>query len=141
MKIGLASDHAGYQLKNEMMKYLAQHELVDFGTDSEESCNYTIFAHKLANAVQKEEVELGISICGSGNGIQMAINKHAGVRAALCWQEEISALARQHNDANVCSIPARFVNEDTAKKIIDNFLNTPFDGGRHIERVESIDIK
>jgi ribose 5-phosphate isomerase B len=141
MKIGLASDHAGYRLKETLKDFLNQYECVDFGTNSEESCNYPDFAHALANAVQNNEVDLGISICGSGNGIQMAVNKHKGVRAALCWDIELAELAKQHNNANVCSLPARFISEEKALKIVDAFLNTDFEGGRHIKRVEDIDIK
>ncbi len=139
-KIGIANDHAGFELKGTLKAWLAEkgYEVVDFGCYGTESCNYAIFAHTLGYAIDSGEVEMGITICGSGNGISMAVNKHPKVRAALCWRESIAILARSHNDANVCSIPARFVSVEEAITILERFLSTPFEGGRHAERVASI---
>ena len=138
--IGIANDHAGYELKLKVVDYLQQkgYALKDFGVDKPDPVDYPDYAHPLANAVEKGECALGISICGSGNGINMTVNKHAGIRGALCWQPEVSRLARAHNNANICSLPARFITEDTAYSIVDEFLNTPFEGGRHQIRVEKI---
>ncbi len=138
--IGIANDHAGYELKLKMIGYLQKkgYTVKDFGSDTPDSVDYPDYAHPLANAVERGECTLGISICGSGNGINMTVNKHAGVRGALCWRPEISRLARAHNDANICSLPARFISEETAYCIVDEFLNTPFDGGRHQCRVDKI---
>ncbi|MGC8824876.1 MAG: ribose 5-phosphate isomerase B [Bacteroidales bacterium] len=140
VKIGIASDHAGYRMKEVIKRWLQEkgYEIVDFGTYSDESTDYPDYAHKLANAVENKDVDKGISLCGSGNGINMTVNKHQGIRAALCWNEEISRLARAHNDANICSLPARFISEEEAKKIVDTFLNTAFDGGRHLTRINKI---
>ncbi len=142
-KVGLACDHAGYSTKVAVKKWLQDngYEVVDFGTDSEESTDYADYAHKLANSVEKGEVDVGISICGSGNGINMTVNKHQGIRAALCWNSEISRLARAHNDANICSLPGRFITIEEAIEIVKVFLNTPFDGGRHLTRIKKIPIK
>ena len=138
--IGIANDHAGYELKQKIAGYLQRKGYIvkDFGADTSESVDYPDYAHPLANAVERGECESGISICGSGNGINMTINKHAGIRGALCWLPEISRLARAHNDANICSLPARFITEETAYRIVDEFLNTPFEGGRHQRRIEKI---
>ncbi|MGC8802578.1 MAG: ribose 5-phosphate isomerase B [Bacteroidales bacterium] len=143
VKIGIASDHAGYRMKEVIKRWLQEkgYEIVDFGTYSDESTDYPDYAHKLANAVENKDVDKGISLCGSGNGINMTVNKHQGIRAALCWNEEISRLARAHNDANICSLPARFISEEEAKKIVDTFLNTAFDGGRHLTRINKIPLK
>ena len=140
MIIGIANDHAGYGLKLKMVDYLQQkgYTIRNLGTDASDSVDYPDFAHLLANAVEQDECELGISICGSGNGINMTVNKHAGIRGALCWLPEISRLARAHNNANICSLPARFISEETAFSIVDEFLNTTFDGGRHQRRVGKI---
>ena len=141
--VGIANDHAGYGLKLKMVDFLLRKgcEVKDFGANTSDSVDYADYAHPLANAVEHGECELGISICGSGNGINMTVNKHAGVRGALCWLPEISRLARTHNDANICSLPARFITEETAFDIVDVFLNTPFAGGRHQLRVDKIRIK
>ncbi len=141
-KIGIASDHAGFELKEKLKKWLAakNYEVIDFGTNSNASCDYADFAHPLANFVENGESEFGISICGSGNGISMTVNKHKGIRAALCWNSEISKLARAHNDANICSLPARFITEEEAYSIVKIFLETPFDGGRHLIRINKIPI-
>ncbi len=141
--IGIASDHAGYELKSFVKKYLQDKGFVvkDFGTHSVESVDYPDFAHPLGDYVESASNILGISICGSGNGISMTLNKHQGVRAALCWNAEIAALAMQHNNANVCSLPARFVSNEEALEIIDAFLSSEFEGGRHIARVNKIPVK
>ncbi len=139
-KVGLAADHAGYELKEILKIYLKELDLevLDFGTHSSESTDYADWAHPMADAVEKAAVDFGISVCGSGNGINMTVNKHQGIRAALCWNKEISELARSHNNANICSLPARFISDDIAKDIVSAFINTPFEGGRHIRRIEKI---
>ena len=140
MKIGLASDHAGYPLKEFVKRYLAENnmEFVDYGTHSEESCDYPDFAHALAEGMECGGCEKGIAVCGSGEGISMTLNKHAHIRAALVWMPEIGRLARQHNDANVLVMPGRFIDFDMARAIMDEFLNTSFEGGRHERRVAKI---
>ena len=140
MKIAIGADHAGFALKEKLKKYLQEKniEVKDFGTHSEQSVDYPDFAHPVANAVEKKEVDFGMLMCGSANGVTMAANKHAGIRAALCWTSEIAKLARQHNDANILSLPARFIEESEAKKCVDVFLSTPFEGGRHEGRVKKI---
>ena len=142
-RIGIACDHAGYKLKEDLKKYLEQkgYSVQDFGTNSDESVDYPDFAHPLAESVETNGNDLGITICGSGNGISMVANKHQGIRAALCWNEEISKLAREHNNANVCSLPARFISAEEARKIIDAFVSTDFEGGRHERRVNKIPSK
>ena len=141
--IAIASDHAGYELKQELIKYLEDKgiKVKDFGTYSSESSDYPDFAHPLADAVESGEYKLGISICGSGNGINMTVNKHQGIRSALCWNEEIARLARAHNDANICALPARFIDETLAFKIVDIFLSTEFEGGRHLQRIKKIPLQ
>ena len=138
-KIAIGSDHAGYKLKEILKTELKKKgiQVVDFGCPSEESIDYPDYAHPVSEFVEQNKTQ-GVLICGSGNGISMSANKHQGVRAALCWTEEIARLARQHNDANIVSLPARFIEEDTAKKIIEVFLNTEFEGGRHERRVNKI---
>lgn len=142
-KIGLASDHAGFELKSIVIGYLEANgiEYVDFGTYSAESCDYADFAHPLAEAVEKGECYPGIAMCGSGNGINMTLNKHQEIRAALCWTPELAALARQHNNANVLVMPARFIAPEVALNIVDTFLDTAFEGGRHQRRIEKIPVK
>jgi ribose 5-phosphate isomerase B len=139
-QIGLASDHAGYALKEFVRILLGKKNIpyIDYGTYTAESVSYAVFGHKLAEAIEQGEVQLGIAVCGSGNGIDMTLNKHARIRAALCWNEEIARLARLHNDANVLTLPGRFLSEDLAEKMVDVFLKTPFEGGRHQERVNGI---
>ena len=129
-KIAMASDHAGYSLKQRLKPYMESlgYEIIDFGTDSEESCDYADFAHPAALAVEKGECDFGIAMCGSGNGIQMTLNKHQHIRAALCWTPEIASLAKQHNNANFLVLPARFVSYEEALKIIDAYLNATFEG-------------
>lgn len=139
-KVAIGCDHAGYELKVILKEYLQSKgiEVVDYGTDSPESVDYADYAHPLAFAVENGECEIGFTICGSGNGINITANKHQGIRAALCWIPEISRLARAHNDANICSLPGRFVSVNDAKEIVDLFLETPFDGGRHEKRIQKI---
>ena len=140
MKIAIASDHAGYELKQKIKNYLADegHQITDYGTHSEESCDYPDFAHAAAKGLKKGDQELGIITCGSGNGINMAANKHAHIRSALCWLPELAALARQHNNANVLALPARFIDEKTAFDCVKEFLKEDFEGGRHERRVNKI---
>ncbi len=141
LKIAICADHAGFELKNTVIEYLQSKNIKsikDFGTFSAESCDYADFAHPMASAVESWEFDFGISICGSGNGISMTVNKHQGIRAALCWNEEIVALARQHNNANVLSLPARFVTTEQALKMVDVFFATDFEGGRHQNRIDKI---
>lgn len=142
-KTAIACDHAGYYLKETIKKHLEKKgfEVKDFGTYSDESVDYPDFAHPLAKAVEEGEYKFGITICGSGNGISMTANKHQGIRAALCWKSEIAYMARLHNDANICSLPARFISEKEAIDIIDVFYNTDFEGGRHTRRLEKMPIK
>ena len=141
--LGIAADHAGYELKNTLIAYLQElgYEVKDFGTHSAESVDYPDVAHPLAEEVESGKLEKGIAICGSGNGISMTLNKHQGIRAALCWNTELAALARQHNDANILSLPARFIDTDTAKAIVKSYLESDFEGGRHQRRVEKIACK
>ena len=141
--IGLCSDHAGFELKEYIKQLLTERgfQCKDFGTYSTDSCDYPDFAHPLAFAVEAGEVYPGIAICGSGNGICMTLNKHQGIRAALCWMEEIAALARAHNDANVLVMPGRFISKEEAVKALDAFLNTPYEGGRHQRRIDKIPVK
>lgn len=138
--IGLASDHAGYPLKERVKEWLTQmgYEYKDYGTNSTDSCDYPQFGHALASAVESGECNIGIAICGTGNGINMSVNHHKGVRGALCWMPEIAALARQHNDANILVMPGRFIEEATAKECVETFLGTEFEGGRHQRRIDAI---
>jgi ribose 5-phosphate isomerase B len=138
-KIAIGADHAGYALKSELVSVLKEkgYSVTDFGCPSEESIDYPDYAHPVAKAVETEGV-IGILICGSGNGISMSANKHSGIRCALCWTDEIALLARQHNDANIISLPARYISVAEAKKCVDIFLKTEFEGGRHQRRVNKI---
>jgi len=141
LRIAVCNDHAGFDLKNTVLDYLKTIHVAtvkDFGSFSSDSCDYPDFAHPLSVAVENGEFDMGITICGSGNGISMVANKHAGIRSALCWEKEIASLARRHNNANVISLPARFITEDEAKEIIYTFLSTAFEGGRHQTRVDKI---
>jgi len=139
-KIAIGADHAGFHLKERLKKWLETngHTTHDFGTHTEESVDYPDFAHPVAEAVEKKNFDLGLLICGSGNGVAMSANKHAGIRAAICWNEDLAALAREHNDANVLCLPARFLNPEDAERILDRFLNSSFEGGRHARRVGKI---
>jgi ribose 5-phosphate isomerase B len=138
IKIAIGSDHAGYAYKEMLRSYLSDYDLTDFGTYSADSVDYPDFAHPVAESVEREEVTFGILVCGSANGVAITANKHPGIRAAICWEPEIASLARMHNNANIICIPARFVTESLAKKMVDTFLNTAFEGGRHQTRVEKI---
>jgi ribose 5-phosphate isomerase B len=142
MNIAIGNDHAGTEYKFEIIKQLeaAGHTVVNFGTDSNSSVDYPDFVHPTADAVENKKADIGILICGSGNGVQMTANKHQGIRAALVWNNELVALARQHNNANILAIPARFVSIHQAKKFVDIFLSTEFEGGRHENRVNKIPI-
>lgn len=142
MKIAICSDHAGFGLKSIIEGYLEAQglEYEDFGTYSEESCDYPDFAHPAAEAIERGVCYPGIAMCGTGNGIAMTLNKHQGIRAALCWTTELAALARQHNDANVLVLPARFIEPEIALAIVDTFLSTGFDGGRHERRIRKIPV-
>ncbi|AKP50458.1 ribose 5-phosphate isomerase B [Cyclobacterium amurskyense] len=141
--IAIGGDHAGFTYKQELIEILKKQgfEVKDFGPFSDESVDYPDFIHPLCNAMTSGEMERGIIICGSGNGVAITANKHQGIRAAICWNEELAALSRQHNDANLISIPARFVSFDLAKKMVDTFLSTEFEGGRHARRVDKIACK
>ncbi len=142
-KVALCSDHAGYELKSAIIEYLTGSGVAvdDFGTDSPESCDYPDFAHPCARAVESGEDYPGIAMCGTGNGIAMTLNKHQGIRAALCWNTDLARLAREHNNANVLVLPARFISKELALEIVDTFLHTPFEGGRHQRRIEKIPIR
>lgn len=137
MKIAIACDHAGFEYKEKLVEYLRSkgNEVKDFGTNSPESMDYPDTVHPLAVAVENGEFEKGIVLCGSGNGVSITANKHQGIRCALCWNVEIAWLARLHNDANVCAIPARFIAYEEAEEIVARFLSTEFEGGRHQRRV------
>ncbi len=139
-RLALGSDHAGYHLKLVLIKALFAKvtEFYDFGVFNEDSVDYPDFAHAVAKAVNNKEFEMGILLCGSGNGVNMTANKYVHVRAALCWNSEIARLARLHNDANILCLPARFIEPDEAIKCLEIFLQTNFEGGRHSRRVEKI---
>jgi ribose 5-phosphate isomerase B len=138
--IPIGSDHAGFELKEKIKAYVSElgFETKDYGTYSEDSCDYPEFAHGVCNHIKEHSGSKGILICGSGNGISMAANKHQDIRAALSWETEIAELARLHNDANIVSLPARFISEEKAKEIVKVFFSTDFEGGRHQRRVDKI---
>jgi ribose 5-phosphate isomerase B len=138
--IAIGSDHAGYEYKEDLISFLEAKELPfhDFGTHSRDSVDYPDFAHPVADAVENGEAAFGILLCGTANGVAITANKHKGVRAAICWGEELAKLAREHNDANILCIPARFVREGDAEKMVQLFMYTSFEGGRHQRRVEKI---
>ena len=141
--IALACDHAGYDKKQTLIRYFEEKGIPykDFGCFSDQSCDYPDFAHPIADAIDKGEFEYGVTFCGSGQGISITANKHRNVRSALCWIPQIAILGRQHNDANICAIPARFVEDSEVIAIVDAFLNTEFEGGRHALRVAKIPLK
>lgn len=141
-KLGICSDHAGYELKEYLKQVLDEKGIAyqDFGTYSAESSDYPDFAHPMALAVETGEVYPGIAMCGSGNGIAMTLNKHQGIRAAISWEAELARLGRAHNDANVVVLPARFISREEAKKVVEAFLETPFEGGRHEKRICKIPV-
>lgn len=140
MKIAIGGDHAGFEYKASIIEALEKqgHEVQNFGTDGPDSVDYPDFAHPVSYSVESGKNELGILICGSANGVAMTANKHQGIRAAICWNEELAALAKQHNNANIVCLPARFITLDLAQKIVDTFLREPFEGGRHGRRVDKI---
>lgn len=142
-KIAIVSDHAGYHLKEKLLSFLIKekYDIKDFGCPSPEIVDYPDYAHPMAMAVAAGDYELGISICGTGNGINMVVNKHQGIRGALCWNEEIGRLARAHNDANICALPGRFISDAEAIVIVKAFLETTFEGGRHEPRIAKIPLK
>ena len=141
-KIGIASDHAGYQLKEFVIGYLDSkgYDVYDFGTNSEESCDYPDYAHPLAEAIETGELERGIALCGSGEGMAMTLNKHQGIRAGLCWDPEVASLIRRHNNANVIVFPARFITNDEAVKLLDAYFAAEFEGGRHEARLAKMPV-
>lgn len=141
-KIGIASDHAGYEMKEFLVGYLGSMgcEVLDFGCPSPESVDYADYAHPLAEAVEQGEVDCGIALCGSGEGMAMTLNKHQGIRAGLCWNEEIATLIRRHNDANVIVFPARFISNDEAIRMLDAYFAATFEGGRHEARIAKIPV-
>jgi ribose 5-phosphate isomerase B len=140
MKIAIGSDHAGFNNKEAIKDHIQQtgHDVDDLGTFTEASCDYPDYAHAVANAVEEGKADFGVLVCGSANGVAITANKHAGIRAAICWEKEIAVLARAHNNANIICIPARFVSTDAALEMVDKFLSTPFEGGRHQTRVGKI---
>ena len=140
MKLAIGNDHAGSDLKKKIVNLLKDQniEVVNYGTDQNESVDYPDFAHPVGRSIQENKVDLAIVICGSGNGVNMVVNKYPKVRSALCWNTELAALARSHNNANILAIPARFVSEEVAIEMVNTFLTTPFEGGRHQNRVEKI---
>lgn len=141
--IGICSDHAGFPLKEHVKQWLEAKgwPYKDFGTYSEESCDYPDYAHPMAEAIEAGECYPGIAICGSGQGISMTMNKHQGIRAALCWEPELAALSRQHNDANVLCMPGRFISHEKADEIMEAFFTARFEGGRHLRRVQKIPVR
>lgn len=142
IKVAFASDHAGYELKEQLKRFMSErgYEPVDFGTYGSESCDYADYAHPAARAVESGECAFGIAMCGSGNGIGMTLNKHQGIRAALAWIPEIADLAKRHNNANILVLPARFVSEEEATDIVEAYLDAPFEGGRHQRRIDKIPV-
>jgi len=143
MKIGFASDHAGVEYKDKLVALMKKkgYEVVDFGTYSTASCDYPDYAHALGNAMDNKEVDLGIALCGSANGITMTLNKHQSVRAAICWCSEIARLAKAHNNANVLTMPARFISYAMATRIVNTWMSTEYEGGRHQRRIDKIPVK
>ena len=142
-QVGLASDHAGYHLKQMVKQYLDERHLPykDFGSHSDVSCDYADYAHPLADSVEKGECQVGIAICGSGEGMAITLNKHQGIRASLCWRPEIAEITRKHNKANILVLPSRFITEQDAKTMLDRFFDTDFEGGRHSRRIQKIPVR
>ncbi|WDF55671.1 ribose 5-phosphate isomerase B [Mucilaginibacter sp. KACC 22063] len=138
LKVAIGADHAGFEYKQAVIDFLQDKEVKDFGTYSADSVDYPDFAHPVANAVESGEFDLGILICGSANGVAITANKHQGIRAGLCWNTEVASLVRLHNNANVLCLPARFITVEDAKAIVQTFLTTEFEGGRHATRVNKI---
>jgi ribose 5-phosphate isomerase B len=143
LNLAIGADHAGFLLKEDIKVYLESegHKVIDFGTTSSDPIDYPEFGHKVALSVQKGESELGFTFCGTGNGISMTANKYPQIRSALCWKKEIAVLAREHNDANVCALPARFITKEEAIEVVNAFLHTKFEGGRHERRINKIPIE
>jgi len=142
MKLVVACDHAGYEMKQQLIAHLQEngHQVTDLGSFSPQAVDYPEYGHEIARHVAQNKSQYGISLCGSGNGINMTANKHPLIRSALCWNEEIAEVARTHNDANICALPARFITVELAIRIVDKFLSTSFEGGRHQRRIEKIPI-
>lgn len=140
LKIAIGADHAGFELKEHLKKWLERNDYAvqDLGTYTSESADYPDFAHAVALAVERKEVDLGLLMCGSGNGVAITANKHQGIRAALCWKEDFAGLAREHNDANILCLPARHISPELAERIADRFLHSSFEGGRHARRVSKV---
>lgn len=142
MKIAIGNDHAGYEMKLVLLKWLEEngYEIKNFGTDSSESVDYPDYVHPLASAVENGEFDLGVLVCGSGQGVSFTANKHQGIRAALCWQPEIAKLAREHNNANIVCMPGRFLSPEEGIEILKTFLSTDFEGGRHQNRIDKVPV-
>ncbi len=142
MKIAIGNDHAGYELKVVVLKWLEEqgYEVKNFGTDSPESVDYPDYVHPVAEAVEKGAFDFGVLICGSGQGVSFTANKHQGIRAALCWQEDIARLSREHNNANILCMPGRFISDEQGIRILKQFLNTSFEGGRHQKRIDKVPV-
>lgn len=140
LRIAIGSDHAGFKIKREVIDYLKNnnYEYHDFGTNSEEASDYPDFAHPVAKGVENGEFHFGIVVCGSGNGVNMVVNKYKGIRSALCWNSDVANIVRLHNDANICALPGRYITRKEAVDIIEIFLNTGFEGGRHLRRINKI---
>ena len=143
LSIGIASDHAGYELKQKVAAWLEARNasVYDYGTHSTDSCDYADYAHPLADSVEKGECQVGIAICGSGEGMAITLNKHQGIRASLCWRPEIAEITRKHNKANILVLPSRFITEQDAKTMLDRFFDTDFEGGRHSRRIQKIPVR
>lgn len=139
----MGSDHAGYYIKQQVIDYLRKQDYIlhDFGAYSDDDTDYPDYAHPVASAVEKGEFDFGIVVCGSGNGVNMVVNKHQGIRSALCWKKEIAYIVRLHNNANICALPGRYLKKKEAVEIVDVFLNTEFEGGRHLGRINKIALK
>jgi len=138
ISIAIGADHAGFEYKSMLIDFLKDYSIKDFGTYSADSVDYPDFAHPVANAVEKSEFTIGILICGSANGVAITANKHQGIRAAICWKEELAELAKTHNNANILCLPARHITKEDAKNICMKFINSEFEGGRHSNRVDKI---
>lgn len=141
-RVGIVADHAAFEMKQLLKEHLKQfvEQVIDFGTDSTASVDYPDYARKLTNAITTKEVDMGFALCGTGNGMAMVLNRHQYIRAGLCWIPDIASLTRAHNDANVCVLPARFISQQVANLIAESFLTTPFEGGRHQQRVNKIEL-
>jgi ribose 5-phosphate isomerase B len=141
--IAIGSDHAGFKIKQKVIQYLQSenYKFHDFGAFTDKESDYPDYAHPVASAVENGEFSFGIVICGTGNGVNMVVNKHQGIRSALCWNKEMAHLVRLHNDANICALPGRFIDGDEAKRVVEEFLNTGFEGGRHERRIKKIALR